>query len=92
MIQGLDSVPADERPTISEVNTVHLAWDVMVGLGTLLFLLAAWYALSWLFRRDMPKSRLFLIAASLAGVAAISRWKPVGWSVRSAANPGSSTT
>ena len=24
------------RPTISEVNTVHLAWDLMVGLGTML--------------------------------------------------------
>ena len=43
VIQGLDTVPADERPTISQVNTVHLAWDVMVGLGTLLFLLSAWY-------------------------------------------------
>jgi cytochrome d ubiquinol oxidase subunit I len=79
-IQGLDSVPEDERPTISEVNTVHLAWDVMVGLGTLLFLLAAWYGLSWLFRRDMPKSRVFLVAASLAGVAAICAME-AGWVV-----------
>ena len=71
VIQGLDTVPADERPTISQVNTVHLAWDVMVGLGTLLFLLAAWYWLSWIFRRDMPKSRWFLRIASCAGVAAI---------------------
>ncbi len=45
VIEGLDSFPEDERPTVSEVNTVHLAWDVMVGLGTLLFLLSAWYAL-----------------------------------------------
>jgi cytochrome d ubiquinol oxidase subunit I len=71
VIQGLDSVPADERPTDSEVNTVHLAWDVMVGLGTLLFLLSVWYGLCWLFRRDMPKSRWFLRVASCAGVAAI---------------------
>ena len=42
-IQGLDSVPADTRPTLRQVNVVHLAWDVMVGLGTLLFLLSAWY-------------------------------------------------
>src|SRR4051812_4660695 len=27
-IQGLDSTPQDERPTIHEVNAVHLAWDV----------------------------------------------------------------
>jgi cytochrome bd ubiquinol oxidase subunit I len=71
VVQGLDTVPADERPTNSEVNTVHLAWDVMVGLGTLLFLLAAWYWLCWIFRRDMPKSRWFLRVASVAGVAAV---------------------
>ncbi len=34
------SPPTSGRPT-REVNTVHLAWDVMVGLGTLLFLLRA---------------------------------------------------
>jgi cytochrome bd ubiquinol oxidase subunit I len=71
VIQGLDTVPAEDRPTISQVNTVHLAWDVMVGLGTLLFLLGAWYWLSWIFRRDMPQSKLFLRIASCAGVAAI---------------------
>src|SRR6185436_12273480 len=27
VIQGLDSTPEDERPTLREVNTVHLAWD-----------------------------------------------------------------
>ena len=43
VVQGLDTVPADERPTDPQVNTVHLAWDVMVGLGTLLFLLSVWY-------------------------------------------------
>src|SRR5262245_55384548 len=45
VVQGLNSVPADTRPTTSEVNVVHLAWDIMVGLGTLLFLLAVWYAI-----------------------------------------------
>ncbi len=39
VIQGLDAFPEDDRPTVRQVNTVHLAWDVMVGLGTLLFLL-----------------------------------------------------
>ena len=68
VVQGLDTVPADERPTISQVNTVHLAWDVMVGLGTLLFLLAAWYWLCWIFRRDMPKSRWFLRIAIVSPV------------------------
>ena len=71
VIQGLDSVPADERPTTRQVNTVHLAWDVMVGLGTLLFLLSVWYWLCRVFRHDMPRSKLFLRIASCAGVAAV---------------------
>ena len=28
--------PVSDGPTIAEANVVHLAWDVMVGLGTLL--------------------------------------------------------
>jgi cytochrome d ubiquinol oxidase subunit I len=80
VVQGLDSFPADERPTTREVNTVHLAWDVMVGLATLLFLLSLWYWLSWIFRRDMPRSRLFLWIASGAGVAAVLAME-AGWVV-----------
>ena len=41
---------ADARPTTRQVNTVHLAWDVMVGLGSLLMLLAVWYGVGWAFR------------------------------------------
>ena len=68
VIQGLDETPADERPTIHEVNVVHLAWDVMVGLGTLLFLLTLWWWAAWIFRRDMPRSRWFLrVAAAVRG-------------------------
>jgi cytochrome bd ubiquinol oxidase subunit I len=80
MIQGLDTVPADERPTIAQVNVVHLCWDLMVGLGTLLFLLSAWYGLCWLFRRDMPRSRWFLRVASGAGVASVITME-AGWVV-----------
>ncbi len=70
-IQGLDSFPADERPTTRQVNTVHLAWDVMIGIGTLLMLLSLWYGATWLFRRDMPRSKLFLWIASSAGVLSV---------------------
>jgi cytochrome bd ubiquinol oxidase subunit I len=79
-VQGLDSFPADERPDTREVNTVHLAWDVMVGIGTLLSLLSAWYALAWVFRRDMPRSKLFLRVASVAGVASVLAME-AGWVV-----------
>jgi len=80
VVQGLDSVPADERPTTDEVNVVHLAWDVMVGLGTLLFLLSLWYGASWAFRRRMPASRLFLMLAAASGVLAVVTME-AGWVV-----------
>jgi cytochrome d ubiquinol oxidase subunit I len=80
VVQGLDTVPADERPTNREVNAVHLSWDVMVGLGTLLFLLSLWYWACWIFRRDMPRSRWFLRVASGAGIAAILALE-AGWVV-----------
>jgi cytochrome bd ubiquinol oxidase subunit I len=80
VVTGLDSVPADQRPTIRQTNIVHLCWDVMVGLGSLLFLLAIWYALSWAFRRHMPQSKWFLRAAAVAGVAAVITME-AGWIV-----------
>jgi len=80
VVQGLNTVPADERPTIHEVNVVHLAWDVMVGLGTLLFLLTLWYWASWIFRRDMPQSRWFLRIAATTGVLAVITLE-AGWTV-----------
>ena len=80
VVQGLDSVPADERPTNRQVNTVHLAWDVMVGLGTFLLLLALWYGTAWLFRRNMPQSKLFLRVASSAGVLSVITME-AGWVV-----------
>jgi cytochrome d ubiquinol oxidase subunit I len=71
VVTGLDSVPADQRPTNRQVNIVHLCWDVMVGIGTLLFLLSLWYAGSWLFRRREPQGRWFLRAAAASGVLAV---------------------
>jgi cytochrome d ubiquinol oxidase subunit I len=80
VVQGLNTVPADERPTTAQVNVVHLAWDVMVGLGTLLFLLALWYWACWVFRRDMPQSKLFLRIAAAAGILALVAME-AGWVV-----------
>ena len=80
VVKGLDTVPAADRPTIRQTNAVHLAWDVMVGIGSLLFLLSVWYASSWVFRRRMPTSRLFLLAASCSGVLAVVTLE-AGWVV-----------
>ncbi|GAA3628001.1 cytochrome ubiquinol oxidase subunit I [Microlunatus ginsengisoli] len=80
VVQGLDTVPASDRPTIRATNIVHLCWDLMVGFGTLLFLLALWYAISWVFRRRMPQSKAFLLLAAAAGVMAIVAME-AGWIV-----------
>jgi cytochrome d ubiquinol oxidase subunit I len=80
VVQGLNTVPASSRPTDAEVNIVHLAWDVMVGMATLLFLLSAWYALCWLFKRDNPKAKVFWWLAASAGVASILALE-AGWVV-----------
>ena len=80
VVQGLDSFPKSERPTNAEVDVVHLAWDVMVGLGTFLFLLSLWYFAAWVFKRRMPKSRLFLWIAAAAGVLSVITLE-AGWVV-----------
>ena len=80
VVQGEDAVPADQRPTIRETNTVHLAWDIMIGVGTLLMLFSLWYGGTWLFRRRMPNSRWFLRGASVAGVLAVVAME-AGWVV-----------
>ena len=80
VVQGLNTVPASSRPTDAEVNVVHLAWDVMVGMATLLFLLSAWYALAWLFKRDNPKTKVFWWLAACAGVASVLALE-AGWVV-----------
>jgi cytochrome d ubiquinol oxidase subunit I len=80
VIQGLESVPASSRPTNGEVNAVHLAWDIMVGIASLLVLLAAWFGVVWLFRRRLPKTRVFLWVAACAGVASVIAME-AGWVV-----------
>src|SRR5262249_11944753 len=68
---GLKSFPENSRPTYKEANVVHLAWDVMVGGGTLLALLAVWYWASWIFRRRLLQTRFFLWPAAFARLLAI---------------------
>jgi cytochrome d ubiquinol oxidase subunit I len=79
-IRGLDAIPADERPADRLVNTVHLAFQVMVGIGTALLGLAVWGGWSWWRRRRLPENRLFLACTALSGVAAIAALE-AGWVV-----------
>ena len=66
---GLDSVPPEDRPPANTM--LHWAFDAMVGIGSALMLLGLWFGGTWLLRRDMPKSRWFLRATAVSGVAAI---------------------
>ena len=78
VVQGPDKVPADDGPRPRGQHGAP-GLDVMVGLGTLLFLLTLWWWASWIFRRDMPKSRWFLRAAA-SGVLAVVTME-AGWTV-----------
>lgn len=74
-VQGLDSVPADERPP---VNVVRISFQTMVGIGSGLFLLAAVHLVT-LWRRRRPPGgvwfhRAAVAAGPLAVVALISGW------------------
>jgi cytochrome bd ubiquinol oxidase subunit I len=74
-VQGLDVVPPDDRPPI---NVVRLSFQTMVGIGTALALLAAFYIGVWFRRRSLPRSRWFyravIAAGPLALVALIAGW------------------
>jgi cytochrome bd ubiquinol oxidase subunit I len=68
-VTGLDTVPSDDRPPFNTM--LHWAFDTMVGICTALIALGAWLAVAWWRRRDIPRTRWFLRATALSGVAAV---------------------
>jgi cytochrome d ubiquinol oxidase subunit I len=74
-VQGLNSVPAADRPP---VNVVRFAFQTMVGIGTMLALLGALYLYVRFRRGRLPRSPWFYRAVVLAGplsvVALIAGW------------------
>jgi len=78
-VKGLEAFPRDQWP-----NTliVHTAFQVMVGMGTLMMLVALWGAVRWWKRRrqDLTENKWFLralVLAAPAGMIAIE----AGWTV-----------
>ncbi len=73
-VVGLKDIPRDEWPP---VIPVHIAFQVMVGIGSWLALLALWAGVLW-WRRRLFDSRLFLRAmfwsASLGFIAIEAGW------------------
>ncbi len=74
-IQGLDSVPPDDRPP---VNIVRYSFQAMAGIGTFLALLGVVFIWTWYRKRRLPKSpwffRAVMAAGPLAFVALIAGW------------------
>jgi cytochrome d ubiquinol oxidase subunit I len=74
-VQGLDAVPSAERPP---VNVTRIAFQTMVGIGTLLAVLGAIVLFLRVRRRALPEWRWFYFALAAAGplsvVALISGW------------------
>ncbi len=70
-IRGLDEIPAQVRPPDRLVTIVHLAFDVMVGIGFALLALSAWFAWLWWRRRAVPENRWLLRAVAVSGVLAL---------------------
>src|SRR2546423_7499135 len=68
-VTGLDSVPPDDRPPANTM--LHWAFDSMVGICSVLILLALWLGIGWWRKRDFPQSRWFLRATAVSGVAAV---------------------
>jgi cytochrome d ubiquinol oxidase subunit I len=77
LVQGLDTVPADQQPP---VLPVHIAFQIMVAIGFTLLGLSAWLGWSWWRRRDLPGSRKFLLGSILAGPGAVIAME-AGWVV-----------
>lgn len=77
VVLGLDQAPPTLQPP---VNVVHLSFQLMVAIGFGLVALGGWFAISWLRRRDLPRSRWFLRAAAVSGLAAVLAME-AGWVV-----------
>lgn len=77
VVRGLNEWPPEDRPN---PVPVHLAFQVMIGIGTALLLLALWYWIAAWRRRGVPEGRWLLRAIAVAtplGFVAIE----AGWTV-----------
>jgi cytochrome d ubiquinol oxidase subunit I len=77
-VTGLDSVPPDERPPANTL--LHWSFDIMVGVGTAVIGLGLWFGIAWLRKRDIPKTKWFLRAVAVSGIATIIAME-AGWIV-----------
>ena len=67
-IEGLDAVPADDRPPVAWVRN---SFQLMVGIGTLLTLLGVWFLWARWRRGALPRTRWFYRLVVVAGPASL---------------------
>jgi cytochrome d ubiquinol oxidase subunit I len=77
VVQGLNTVPARDRPPI---NIVRFAFQTMVGIGTLLALLGVWFVAARVRLGRLPETPWFFRAVALAGPLALVALL-AGWTV-----------
>ena len=78
VVTGLNDIPDDEEPPAKTL--LHLSFDVMVGIGTALMLLALWFGWSMWRRKKLPESKWFWRGAAAAGVGSVIAME-AGWIV-----------
>jgi cytochrome d ubiquinol oxidase subunit I len=77
-VTGLNDIPPQNQPPANTL--LHLSFDTMIGICTLMIALGGWVAWVWWRRRDIPKTPWFLRAVAISGAAAVlSLW--CGWIV-----------
>ena len=77
-VTGLNDIPPQNRPPANTM--LHLAFDTMIGICTLMIALGLWVLFVWWRRRDIPGTPWFLRAVAISGAAAVlSLW--CGWIV-----------
>ncbi|HEX4832796.1 MAG TPA: cytochrome ubiquinol oxidase subunit I [Trebonia sp.] len=77
-VTGWDIAPPAQRPPAAWL--IHLCFDAMVGLGSLLLLLGLWALWAWWRQRRLPAPRLFWLCGAVSGLAAIAAME-CGWVV-----------
>jgi cytochrome d ubiquinol oxidase subunit I len=76
-VRGLEEFPPSDRPPVA---VVHFAFQVMVGIGMWMLVVAAWAAVTGIRHRRWPRSRTFLWAVVGLGPLSVAALE-AGWMV-----------
>ena len=68
-VTGLNQIPKNQQPPAHTM--LHWSFDTMVGVASLLILLALWFAIAWFRKKDLPKTKWFLRAVAISGIATV---------------------